>query len=74
MQVFQRQLRRSLHMKKIITYAPLCVLLRTVTAVTKADKHIVNSRNSYLPTRIHPMKLKKPQKIFYIKFTQKKVQ
>ena len=47
-------------MKTIITYAPLCVLLRTVTAVTKADKHIVNSRNSYLSTRIHPMKLKKP--------------
>ena len=46
-------------MKKIITYAPLCVLLRTVTAVTKADKHIDNSRNSYLSTRIHPMKLKK---------------
>ena len=34
--VFQRQLRRSLRMKKIIANAPLCVLLCTATAVTKS--------------------------------------
>ena len=32
---------------------------------------IANSRNSCLPTRIHPVQLKKS---FYIKLTQKKVQ
>ena len=35
---------------------------------------IANSRNSCLPTRIHPVGLKKSLKTFYIKFTQKKVQ
>ena len=40
---------------------------------TKADRHIANSRNSCLPTRIHPMQLKKSQKAFYLKLTQKKM-
>ena len=35
---------------------------------------IANSRNSCLPTRIHPVQLIKSQKTFCIKFTQKKVQ
>ena len=35
---------------------------------------IANSRNSCLPTRIHPVQLRKSQKTFYITFTQKKVQ
>ena len=39
----------------------------------RADQHIANSRNSCLPTRIHPVLLKKSQKIFYITLTQKKV-
>ena len=39
-----------------------------------ADQNIANSRNSCLPTRIHPVYLKKSLKTFYIKFTQKKVQ
>ena len=42
-------------------------------SIQKADQHIANSRNSCLPTRIHPVLLKKPQKIFYITLTQKKV-
>ena len=43
--------------------------------IQKEDQHIANSRNSScLPTRIHPVYLKKSQKTFYIKFTQKKVQ
>ena len=37
----------------------------------RVDQHIANSRNSCLPTRIHPVYLKKT---FCIKFTQKKVQ
>ena len=40
----------------------------------RATHIIANSRNSCLPTRIHPVQLKKPQKTFFIKFTQKKVQ
>ena len=40
----------------------------------RVDQHIANSRNSCLPTRIHPVYLKKSLKTFYIKFTQKKVQ
>ena len=40
--------------------------------IQRADLHIANSRNSScLPTRIHPVYLKKSQKTFYIKFTQK---
>ena len=35
---------------------------------------IANSRNSCLPTRIHPVYLTKSLKKFYIKFTEKKVQ
>ena len=42
--------------------------------IQKADEHIANSGNSCLPTRIHPVYLKKSQKTFYIKFTHKKVQ
>ena len=40
----------------------------------RVARHIANSRNSCLPTRIHPAQRKKSQKIFYIKLTQKKVQ
>ena len=40
--------------------------------IQRADLHIANSRNSScLPTRIHPVYLKKSQKTFYIKVTQK---
>ena len=39
----------------------------------RVDQHIANSRNSCLPTRIHPVYLKKSLKTFYIKFTQKKM-
>ena len=35
---------------------------------------IANSKNSCLLTRIHPVQLKKSQKTFYSKITQKKVQ
>ena len=42
--------------------------------IQRADQHRAHSRNSCLPTRIHPVQLEKPQKTFYIKFTQKKVQ
>ena len=42
-QVFQRQLRRSLKMKKIIANAPLCVLLCTASySIQRADKHIAS--------------------------------
>ena len=40
----------------------------------RAGQIITNSRNSCLPSRIHPVQIKKSQKTFYIKFTQKKVQ
>ena len=40
----------------------------------RADQHIANSRNSCLPSRMHPMELKKSQKTFYMEFTQKKMQ
>ena len=44
-------------------------------SIQRTDQLIANSRNSScLPTRIHPVYLKKSQKTFYIKFTQKKVQ
>ena len=43
-------------------------------SIQRADQHIANSRNSCLPTRIHPVYLKKSLKTFYITFTQKKVQ
>ena len=42
--------------------------------IQRADQDIVNSRNCCFPTRIHPVYLKKLLKIFYIKFTQEKVQ
>ena len=53
----------------------MCFSLHSYS-IQKADKHIyiANSRNSCLPTRIHPVYLKKSLKAFYIKFTQKKVQ
>ena len=41
---------------------------------TNIHYNIANSRNCCLPTRIHPVQLKKPHKTFCIKFTQKKVQ
>ena len=44
------------------------------TKTERADQHIANGRNSCLSTRIHLVYLKKSQKTFYIKFTQKKVQ
>ena len=40
----------------------------------RVDQHIANSRNSCLPTRIHPVYLKKSLKTFYIKLTRKTVQ
>ena len=43
-------------------------------SIQRADQHIANSRNSCLPTRIHPVYLKKSLKTFYIKFTQEKLQ
>ena len=48
--------------EKIIANAPLCVLLYTATAVTKSRPTYTNSRNSDLPTRIHPVQLNKSQK------------
>ena len=42
--------------------------------IQRADQLIANNRNSCLPARIYPVQLKKSQKTFYIKFTQKKVQ
>ena len=43
-------------------------------SIQRVDQHIANSRTSCLPTRIHPVYLKKSLKTFYIKFTQKKLQ
>ena len=38
----------------------------------RVDQHIANSRNSCLPTRIHPVYLKKSLKTFYINiYTEK---
>ena len=51
----------------------MCFTLHSYS-IQRADQHIANSRNSCLPTRIHPVYLKKSLKTFYIKFTQKKVQ
>ena len=51
----------------------MCFILHSYS-IQRADQHIANSRNSCLPTRIHPVRLKKSLKTFYIKFTQKKVQ
>ena len=43
-------------------------------SIQRANQHISKSRNSNcLPTRIHLEYLKKSQKTFCIKFTQKKV-
>ena len=51
----------------------ICFTLHSYS-IQRADQYIANSRNSCLPTRIHPVYLKKSLKIFYIKYTQKKVQ
>ena len=51
----------------------MCFTLHSYS-MQRADQHRANSRNSCLPTRIHPVYLKKSLKTFYIKFTQKKVQ
>ena len=40
--------------------------------IQRAGQHIAKSRNSCLPTRMHPVKTS--LKTFHIKFTQKKVQ
>ena len=78
MQVLQRQLRRSLHMKKIIANALLqCFtshshsIQRALHTKSRPTYIIANSRNSCLPTRIHSVQLQEPQKTFYIKFKQK---
>ena len=51
----------------------MCFTLHSYS-IQRVDQHIANSRNSCLPTRIHPVYLKKSLKTFYIKFTQKKQQ
>ena len=51
----------------------MCFTLHSYS-IQRADQHIANNRNSCLPTRIHPVYLKKSMKTFYIKCTQKKVQ
>ena len=51
----------------------ICFTLHSYS-IERAEQHIANSRNSCLPTRIHPTYLKRSQKTFYTKFTQKKVQ
>ena len=51
----------------------MCFTLHSYS-IQRADQHIANSRNSCLPTKIYPVYLKKSQKTFYIKSTQKKVQ
>ena len=51
----------------------MCFTLHSYS-IQRAHQHIANSRRSCLPTRIHPVYLKKSQKTFYVKFTQKKVQ
>ena len=56
--------------KKIIANAPLCVLLCTATAY-KEQTNITNSRNSRLPTRIHPVYLKITEDILHKIYTEK---
>ena len=51
----------------------MCFTLHSYS-IQRADQHIANSRNSCLPTKIHAVYLKKSQKTFYIKSTQKEVQ
>ena len=51
----------------------ICFTLRSYS-IQRTVNPIANSRSSFLPTRIHPVQLKKSLKTFYIKFTQKKVQ
>ena len=50
----------------------MCFTLHSYS-IQRADQHVVNSRNRCLPTRIHPVYLKKITDILH-KFTQKKVQ
>ena len=50
----------------------MCFILHS-HSIKRAGQHIANSR-SCLPTTIHPVYQKKSEKIFYIKFTQKKMQ
>ena len=50
----------------------MCLTLHSYSK-QRANQHI-NSRNSCLPTRIHPVYLKQSLKTFYIKVSQKKVQ
>ena len=52
--------------------APLCVLLCTATAY-KQHTNIANSRSSCLPSRLHPVLLKKFTEEILHKFTQKNV-
>ena len=51
----------------------MCFTLNSYS-IQRVDQPIANSRNSCLPTMIHPGYLKKSLKTFCIKFTQKKVQ
>ena len=46
----------------------MCFTLHSY-GIQRAKQNAANSRNSCLPTRIHPVHLKKSLKIFYIKFT-----
>ena len=49
----------------------MCFTLRSYS-IQRADQHIADSRNSCLPTRIHPVYLKKSLKTFYINiYTEK---
>ena len=49
----------------------MCFTLHSYS-IQRADQHIANSRNSCLPTRIHPVYLKKSLKTFYINiYTEK---
>ena len=51
----------------------MCFTLHSHSMQT-ADQHMAKNRNSCLLTRIHPVLLKKSQKTFHIKCTQKKMQ
>ena len=57
-------MRRSLQLKKIIANAPYVYYFAQPQQLQRADQHIANSRNSCLPTRIHPVYLKKHRRHF----------